>query len=139
MTVYTYVGFALFPKKDAAPKSDKGKPDKEMTWKEGSNRVLNGALIGGGAGMLVGGVSSAIRFRKMVKQLMKANPHLTKEQAEDIVRKEVSVGKGVASGLSSGITAGGTIAYFGNDLKSLRHDHQKYKELKQQTQKKSGK
>jgi len=135
MTVYTYVGFALFPKKEPPkPEPKKGKqgkgaePPREQTWKEGSKAVTRGALIGGGAGMLIGGTAAAIRFRKLVRELMRTNPNLTKEQAEDIVREKYSVGKGIAEGLSTGMTLGGGAAYIGNDIKAYRYHKQQNKE-----------
>ena len=147
MTVYTYVGFALFPKKDSAskPEPKKGKQDKnkasprEQTWTEGSKAVTRGALVGGGAGMLIGGTAAAIRFRRLVRELMRTNPNLTKEQAEDIVREKYSVGKGIAEGLST-ITAtykNHTIEnnfeiiedyiLSGNDIKAYRYHKQQNK------------
>jgi len=123
MKIYTYVGFNVDKKKVSK------KDDKELSWDKGSRRVLTDATIGLGVGGVVGGIATAIRFRKMVKQLMKVNPNLTLEQAKDIARKKYSIGEGIASGMSAGSTLGGLVGYTKNEIQSTKyiHNHKKGK------------
>ena len=115
MKIYTYIGFNVDKKK--ASKKD----DKELSWDKGSRRVLTDAAIGIGVGGAVGGIATAIRFRKLVKQLMASNPNLTKAQAEDIVRKKCSIGEGIASGMSSGSIIGGSAGYLRNEIEASKY------------------
>lgn len=123
MKIYTYIGFNVNKKK--ASKRD----EKELSWDEGSRRVVTDAMLGLGAGGAIGGIAAAIRFRKMVKQLMKVNPNLTLEQAKDIARKKCSIGEGIASGMSAGSTIGGLAGYAKNETQSMKyiHNHKKGK------------